>query len=117
MLPALVRNPQAVWYAFVTQESRRVLLGQGLPVWLDRAAQTWLAPSAYDSWHAALLAWANAGLVAVAVLVPLVVLWVAGRGGKPMGLADARLLGLVAFGGLAQIVFAKWVSGHYYQLP
>ena len=52
----------------------------------------------------------------MALVVVGVVGW-ARRQGRPIGLTDARLLALVAFGSVAQIVFAKWVSGHYYQLP
>jgi hypothetical protein len=94
-----------------------VLLGPGLPVWIDQLLQAGLGTDAYAAAHAALLAWANVGLLVVVSGVPFLALWWAGRRGRAVGLRDTRLLALVAFGGLAQIVFAKWVSGHYYQLP
>ena len=117
MLPALLRDPGGVWYAFVTQESRRVLLGQGLPVWIDKGMSALLDPATYAVWHEALLRYANFGLVAVVAVVSAWVVWSEWRRGRPIGLVDERLLALVAFAALSQIVLAKWVSGHYYQLP
>ena len=117
MLPALLRNWDAVWYAFVTQEGRRVLLGPGLPAWIDLALQAAGSAADYAGRHMALLQYANVGLVALGVGAPLIAVVWARRRGRPIGVVDARLPALIAFGGLAQIVFAKWVSGHYYQLP
>jgi hypothetical protein len=41
----------------------------------------------------------------------------ASRRGRPIGLMDPRLLALVAFGSASQIVFGKWIGGHYYVMP
>ncbi len=119
LLPAVLADPGAFWYAFVTQEQRRVLSGPGLPTWIDSGLQALAGPGspAYASGHAALVAGSNAALVLIAGGLMLgVILWQRARG-QALGLIDSRLLALVALGGLLQIVLAKWVTGHYYQLP
>jgi len=119
MLPPWLANKDAVIYAFLTQEQRRVLSGPGLPVWIDQALKAGFGgdASGYGLWHDQLLRYSNPGLVLVAVvIVALVIAWNARRG-RPIGLVDSRLLALVALGGLLQIVLGKWVTGHYYQLP
>ena len=50
-------------------------------------------------------------------LVALVAVTWGRRRGQPITLEDPRLLGLVAFSAVTQVVFAKWVGPHYYQLP
>ncbi|HUS14583.1 MAG TPA: hypothetical protein VM536_06135, partial [Chloroflexia bacterium] len=119
MVPPILANPLAVGYAFLTQEGRRVLNGPGVPVWLDGALAGLLGAEspAYALWHARLLAWSNPLLVAAAVACMAGIIVLAARRARPIGLQDSRLLALVALGGLLQIVLAKWVTGHYYQLP
>ena len=56
-------------------------------------------------------------LIMVALALMLGALWWNARRGRPVGLVDDRLLALVALGAALQIVLAKWVTGHYYQLP
>ncbi len=119
MLPPLLAGPDAVIYAFLTQEQRRVLTGQGLPVWIDSAlAGTLGAGSAtYALWHERLLRYSNVALVLGAGVLMGAAFWWSARRSRPIGLVDSRLLALVALGGVLQIVLAKWVTGHYYQLP
>lgn len=111
MLPALLRNFEAVRYAFLTQEARRITLGPGLPAWLDRS----LGARATEA-HSWLLSYSNLMLVVATVGLCAVAVWWQ-RARDPITLLDHRLLALVAFAGIAQIVLGKWVSGHYYQLP
>ena len=117
--PAVLADPTGAAYALITLPGRLIPFGPGLPVWLDE----WLAAglgadsAAYSQWHAAILAYSNMVLVAVAVLLPLAILIRARRRGQPVGLIDSRLLALVALGGVLQIVLGKWVGSHYYQLP
>ena len=102
----------------MTQEQRRVLLGPGLPGWLDHGLQALLGQGAsFDYWHGVLLRYSNVALIGVFALVLALALWHSYGRQRSIGLMDSRLLALVALGGLLQIVLAKWVSGHYYQLP
>lgn len=117
LLPAIIRSPSDVYYALVTQIALLTPFGPGLPVWLDFAGQRLLDPSEYASFRPALLNYSNWFLFgSVAFLSALAIRQVRKRG-RPIGLADARLLALVAFAAAAQIALGKWVSGHYYQLP
>ncbi|MGI8588315.1 MAG: hypothetical protein ACR2M0_11615 [Chloroflexia bacterium] len=119
LLPPFLADRDALIYALITQEQRRILTGQGLPVWIDAALANGLGirSAEYALWHDRLLRYSNPALVMIAVALVLAALWWAGRRGRPIGLRDSRLLALVAVGGLLQIVLAKWVTGHYYQLP
>jgi hypothetical protein len=117
LLPAVLRNPQAAWYGLITQMSRLTTFGPGLPSWLDRALQASLGPSDYAGLRPVLLEYSNLVLVGVVALASGLSVWWARRCGRALGLVDHRLLGLVAFGAIAQVLFGKWVSGHYYQLP
>ncbi|MFL5733753.1 MAG: hypothetical protein ACJ78Q_11175 [Chloroflexia bacterium] len=117
LLPAVLRNPDGAWYALVTQMSRLTTFGPGLPSWIDRAMQANLDAVTYAAWRPALLEYSNTVLVGVVVLAPGLSIWQAQRHRLPIGLVDPRLLALVAFGAIAQVVLGKWVSGHYYQLP
>jgi hypothetical protein len=122
MLPAVLRNPDAVWYAFVTAMSRLAIYGTGLPVWIDKLAQSTLNVGDYAWVHEALVNYSNLVLVIFVGLASVIAVrkWVesspSGRG-QPLGLTDARLLALVAFGGVSQVALGKWVGGHYYALP
>lgn len=117
MLPPLLRNAEAVFYAMVTAMSRLALYGQGLPVWIDRAAQATMTPSDHQRIHDFLVTNSNSILITIVALTSLVVVWRAWTLGRPIGTQDTRLLALVAFGASAQIVFGKWIGGHYYALP
>lgn len=117
MLPPLLRNAEAVFYAMITAMSRLALYGQGLPVWLDRAAQATMDPSSYQRAHDLLVANSNTALIAIVALTSLAVIWRAWARGRPIQTQDTRLLALVAFGASAQIVFGKWIGGHYFALP
>ncbi|HYP42153.1 MAG TPA: hypothetical protein VEX13_17485 [Chloroflexia bacterium] len=115
LLPPVLRNPDAAYYALVTQTARIVPLGPGLPRWANALLGT--DPSANPGLREAVLSYSNVVLIAVIVGVTLFMLWQARRATRPIGIQDARLLGLMAFGGIAYIIFAKWVSDHYYQVP
>jgi hypothetical protein len=117
LLPAVLSNSEAAWYGLVTQMSRLTTFGPGLPSWIDRALQANLGPSDYAGVLPILLEYSNAVLVGVVVLASGLSVWWARRRGRALGLVDPRLMGLVAFGAIAQVLFGKWVSGHYYQLP
>lgn len=117
MLPPALVNPGAVWYAFVTLPERLVFYGPGLPGVIDAWAQGALSAEAYRPLHDALIQYSNLFLPVIAAVAALVALNWAGRRGQPITIQDPRLLGLVAFSGVAQVVFAKWVGGHYYQGP
>ena len=119
LLPPLLADRDAVVYAFLTQEQRRVISGQGLPAWIDAALAAGLGPGSadYARWHGWIVASSNVVLVLAGIGLVGGVLWWNARRGRPVGLVDSRLLALVALGGLLQIVLAKWVTGHYYQLP
>ena len=74
-------------------------------------------PTDYPAVHQTLVTNANYGLLLAATLVPAFVIWRAQRAGKPIGLMDVRLVGLVATNLALSIVLSKWVSDHYYALP
>lgn len=118
LLPFLANRDELI-YALLTQEQRRVILGQGLPAWIDLGLGAALGKggAAYALWHDRLLRYSNLGLGLGAGALVAGVLWWNGRRSHPLGLRDSRLLALVALGGLLQVVLAKWVSGHYYQVP
>jgi len=117
MLPAVLSNPHAVYYAFVTQGTRIVTLGPGLPTMIDRLLQGSLSQADYLPVRENLLTYSNMVMIIATILVPsIVILWARGRG-RPIGLSDTRLIGLVAFGGISYVIFAKWVSDSYYQMP
>jgi hypothetical protein len=115
VLPPVLRNPDAAYYALVTQTARIVPLGPGLPRWANALLGT--DPSANAGLREAVLSYSNVVLLAVIAGVTLFMIWRARRAAQPIGIQDARLLGLMAFGGIAYIIFAKWVSDHYYQVP
>jgi hypothetical protein len=117
LAPAVLRNPGAAWYALVTLPSRLELFGPGLPVWIDQALKAALSPPDHTRAHALLMTYANLALFGVVAVALAAAVWWARARGRPVGLVDAHLLGLVAFAGVAQIVFSKWAGGHYYQLP
>jgi hypothetical protein len=119
MLPPWLADRDAVVYAFFTQEQRRVISGQGAPAWIDMALRGALGADApaYALWHDRLLRFSNPALIVVALALMIGALWWNARRGRPVGLVDDRLLALVALGAALQIVLAKWVTGHYYQLP
>lgn len=117
LLPAVLRNPGGVWYAFVTMNSRLILYGSGLPVWLDKAFQGLLSAQEYALAHESLVLYANWALIGAVLVGSAAVVWRAKFAGRPIRLQDARLLALVAFGAVTQIVLGKWVAGHHYQLP
>jgi hypothetical protein len=74
-------------------------------------------PTGYPVAHQALVANANYVLLLAATLVPAFAIWRAHRAGKPIGLVDIRLVGLVAANLALSIMLSKWISDHYYQLP
>src|SRR5436190_116323 len=76
-----------------------------------------LDQAGYAAAHRRVVEDSNLVLFGAVFLASAFAIWRARRRGQPIGLVDARLLALVAFGGVAQIVFGKWVTGHYYQLP
>jgi hypothetical protein len=117
MLPALLRNSDAVFYTFFTLPQNLIIFGPGLPGWLDWVLHTTVSPTDYPVAHQTLVANANYVLLLAATLVPAVVIWRAHRAGKPIGLLDVRLVGLVAVNLALSIVLSKWVSDHYYALP
>ncbi|HUS16840.1 MAG TPA: hypothetical protein VM536_17730, partial [Chloroflexia bacterium] len=87
MVPPVLANPQAVVYAFLTQEGRRVLNGPGLPVWLDGALAGLLGTESpdYAVWHARLLAWSNPLLLAAAIACMAGIIVLAARRARPIG--------------------------------
>jgi hypothetical protein len=96
-----------------------VINGPGLPRWLDDLATAVLGwrTDAWSAVHRPLVFDSNLVLAGVTVVAVVgVVMWQARRG-RPIGLRDARLLALVALGGVLQIVLGKWVGVHYYALP
>jgi hypothetical protein len=111
----VLRNPDAAYYALVTQTTRIVPLGPGLPRWANALLGD--NPSANPGLREAVLSYSNVVMLAVIAGVTLVIIRRARRDARPIGIQDARLLGLMAFGGIAYIIFAKWVSDHYYQMP
>jgi hypothetical protein len=115
VLPPVLRNPDAAYYALVTQTARIVPLGPGLPRWTN--ALLGADPSPTQGLREAVLSYSNVVLLAVLAGVTLFMIWRARRDARPIGIQDARLLGLMAFGGIAYIIFAKWVSDHYFQVP
>jgi hypothetical protein len=115
VLPPVLRNPDAAYYALVTQTSRIVPLGPGLPRWANAMFGT--DPSTNTGPREAVLSYSNVVLLAGITGVTLFMIWQARRDARPISIQDARLLGLMAFGGIAYIIFAKWVSDHYYQVP
>jgi hypothetical protein len=117
VLPAAVVNPGAVWYAFITLPGRLILTGPGLPVLIDKWAQGALGGPDYAQLHTALMDQSNLALPLIAGAVALVAVSWAARRGQPITLEDPRLLGLIALSSVTQVVFAKWVGPHYYQLP
>ena len=117
MLIPLLRYPDQVYYAFVTQIAKLPLFGAGLPVWVDRGLQSTLSSEGYAAAHVDLLAYANWVLLGVVAFACALVVWQSSRNGQPIGLSESRLLALVGFAAISQIVLGKWVSGHYYQLP
>lgn len=117
VLPAALVNPSAAWYAFVTLPGRLILTGPGLPVMIDGWAQGALSAPNYTRLHEVLLQDSNLALPLIAGVGALIAVTWARRRGHPITLEDPRLLGLVAFSAVTQIVFAKWVGPHYYQLP
>ncbi len=117
VLPAALVNPGAVWYAFITLPGRLILTGPGLPVVIDSWAQGALAAPDYARLHEVLLQDSNLALPLIAGAAALIAITWARRRGHPITLEDPRLLGLVAFSAVTQVVFAKWVGPHYYQLP
>lgn len=122
MLPAVLRNPDAVWYALVTAMSRLAIYGTGLPVWIDKLSQTMLNADGYAWVHEALVNYSNLVLVIFVGLASVIAVWKWAETnqrlqGRPVGLVDARLLALVAFGGVSQVALGKWVGGHYFALP
>jgi hypothetical protein len=117
VLPAALVNPAAAWYAFVTLPQRLILTGPGLPVVIDSWAQGALPAADYARLHDALIGYSNLALPLIAGAAALVAVTWARRRGQPITLEDPRLLGLVAFSAVTQVVFAKWVGPHYYQLP
>jgi hypothetical protein len=116
LLPAVLRNFEAVWYAFVLLPTRLVMFGAGLPIWIDRALQAVLPAGEYALRHEELIRYANWLLIGSLALPAAVVSW-ARRAGQPVRWGEARLLALVVLGGLAQVLLSKWVTGHYYQVP
>ena len=117
VLPAALVNPAAAWYAFVTLPQRLILTGPGLPVVIDSWAQGALPAADYARLHDALIGYSNLALPLIAGAAALVAVTWGRRRGQPITLEDPRLLGLVAFSAVTQVVFAKWVGPHYYQLP
>jgi hypothetical protein len=117
MLPPLLRNSDAVFYTFFTLPQNLIIFGPGLPGWLDWILHTTVNPADYPLAHQTLVANANYGLLLAATLVPAFAIWRAHRAGKPIGLMDVRLVGLVATNLALSIVLSKWISDHYYQLP
>jgi hypothetical protein len=115
VLPPVLRNPDAAYYALVTQTARIVPLGPGLPRWAN--ALLGADPSVGTGLREAVLSYSNVVLLVVIAGVTLFMIWRARRDARPIGIQDALLLGLMAFGGIAYIIFAKWVSDHYYQVP
>ncbi|HYO48690.1 MAG TPA: hypothetical protein VEW94_02465 [Chloroflexia bacterium] len=115
VLPPVLRNPDAAYYALVTQTARIVPLGPGLPRWAN--ALLGADPSANTGLRELVLSYSNMVLLGVIVGVTLFMIWRAHRDARPISIQDTRLLGLMAFGGIAYIIFAKWVSDHYYQVP
>lgn len=122
MLPAVLRNPDAVWYALVTAMSRLAIYGTGLPVWIDKLSQAMLNTGDHALVHEALVNYSNLALVIFVGVGSMIVVWKWAevnprRRGHRIGLVDARLLALVAFGGVSQVALGKWVGGHYFALP
>jgi hypothetical protein len=122
MLPAVLANPDAVWYAFVTAMSRLAIYGTGLPVWVDNLSQRMLSADGYAWAHEVLVNYSNLALIVLVGLASVAAVWKWAktdphRQGRIVGLMDARLLALVAFGGVSQVALGKWVGGHYYALP
>jgi hypothetical protein len=116
MLPPLLRNSDAVFYTFFTLPQNLIIFGPGLPGWLDWILHT-MNPTGYPAAHQALVANANYGLLLAVTLVPAFAIWRAHRAGKPIGLVDVRLVGLIAANLALSIVLSKWISDHYYALP
>lgn len=115
VLPPVLRNPDATYYALVTQTARIVPIGPGLPRWANALLG---ADSSTNPWlREVVLTYSNVVLLAVITGISLIMIWRARRDAQPIGIQDARLLGLIAFVGIAYIIFAKWVSDHYYQVP
>jgi Glycosyltransferase family 87 len=117
MIIPIVRYPDSVYYAFVTQIARLQLFGTGLPVWVYRGLEFLFGPAQVKSYEVYYLGYANWALFGVVTLICAYTIWWLAKSGRPLGLIDSRLLGLVAFAAVAQVVLGKWVSGHYYQLP
>jgi hypothetical protein len=117
MLPPLLRNSDAVFYTFFTLPQNLIIFGPGLPGWLDWILHTTVNPTDYPAAHQALVENANYGLLLAVTVVPAFAIWRAYRTGKPIGLVDARLVGLVAANLALSIVLSKWISDHYYQVP
>lgn len=117
MLLPILRNPDAVWYAMVTMPQHLVMLGPGLPRWINWTLISILSPTDYQVVRDPLVFSSNAILVALVVLISAAVIWVARKRGRPISFGDTRLLGLIALGEIMFILFSKWVSDHYYQLP
>src|SRR5438132_34127 len=107
LIPA-VRYPDSVYYAFVTQISRLPILGSGLPAWLNQLFLATVRPADYATFYFDFLNYANWVLIGTVVLVCALVVWRCRRVGQPIGLADSRLLGLVALAAVLQIVLGKW---------
>lgn len=117
MLPFWLTNPPAVQYAFFTALSRLTLYGPGLPIWIDKAVQSLASPTDYPFLHDLLLSLSNPFVVAIVLAASLAAVYRALKRRNPITLTDPRLLALVAFAGVSQVAFGKWVGGHYYQLP
>ncbi len=117
LAPPLVRNPDAVYYAFVTLPNRLVSFGPGLTHWIDRVLAALLKPADFITVRPLLLSISNLFVVALPTLLMLYVIVRARARKQPFGLVDVRLIGLIAFALVANLVLAKWVSEHYYPLP
>ena len=117
LLPPILYNPGAAYYALVTQANRIGYVGPGLPRWAINWLSANLISNDYLIAREFVLQYSSVFLVLVVGLVSLFVVWRQQVRGAPVSFDDTRLLGLVAFGSVAYILLAKWVSDSYFQLP
>lgn len=117
MVPAILANPQAAYYAFIVMPQRLIFLGPGGLRWADELAEVLLPTGQYEQVRSVLQYQLVSLPLVLVLLVTGAIIWAAWRQRRPISLVDTRLIGLLALAPILLIVSNKWVDHHYFQVP